>query len=69
MHLVYYIYIYIYICVCVCVCVCIAQMIRMLTNGSGDQSLISGWVIPKTQKIVLDASLLNIQHYKERIKG
>ena len=26
-------------------------------------------VIPKTQKMVLDASLLNTQHYKERIKG
>ena len=28
-----------------------------------------GRVIPKTQKIVLDASLLNTQHYKVRIKG
>ena len=26
-------------------------------------------VIPKTQKMVLDASLLNTQHYKVRIKG
>ena len=28
-----------------------------------------GRVIPKTQKIVLDASLLNTQHYKVWIKG
>ena len=30
---------------------------------------IPGWVIPKTQKMVLDASLLNTQHYKVQIKG
>ena len=30
---------------------------------------VPGWVIPKTQKMVLDASLLNTQHYKVRIKG
>ena len=35
----------------------------------GDQGSIPGWVIPKTQKMVLDASLLNTQHYKVRIKG
>ena len=34
------------------------------TEGS-----ISGRVIPKTQKMVLDAALLNTQHYKVRIKG
>ena len=28
-----------------------------------------GRVIPKTQKMVLDSSLLNTQHYKIRIKG
>ena len=28
-----------------------------------------GRVIPKTQKMVLDAALLNTQHYKVRIKG
>ena len=57
-----YIYIYIYMCVCVCVCVCV-------TNGAGDRSPIPGRVITKTQKMVLDAALLNTQHYKERIKG
>ena len=30
---------------------------------------ISVWVIPKTQKMVLDAALLNTQLYKVRIKG
>ena len=30
---------------------------------------VLGRVIPKTQKMVLDASLLNTQHYKVRIKG
>ena len=30
---------------------------------------IPGWVIPKTQKMVLDAALFNTQHYKIWIKG
>ena len=38
-------------------------MIRK-TGGS-----IPGRVIPKTQKMVLDAALLKTQHYKVRIKG
>ena len=42
---------------------------RVFTNGPGDQGSISGRVIPKTQKMELDASLLNYQHYKVRIKG
>ena len=41
----------------------------MFANGPGDLGSIPGRVIPKTQKMVLDASLLNIQHYKVRIKG
>ena len=43
-------------------------MSRMFTKGVGDQGSIPGRVIPKTQIIVLDAALLNIQHYKVRIK-
>ena len=39
-------------------------MVRVLANGPGDQGSITGRVIPKTQKIVFDASLLNTQHYK-----
>ena len=38
-------------------------------NGLEDQGSIPGWVIPKTQKIVLDATLLSTRHYKVRIKG
>ena len=41
----------------------------MFANGPGDLGSIPGRVIPKTQKLVLDASLLNTQHYKVRIKG
>ena len=43
--------------------------VRVLANGPGDRGLIPGRVIPKTQKMVLDASLLNTQHYKVCIKG
>ena len=35
----------------------------------GDGVHTKGQVIPKTQKMVLDAGLLNTQHYKLRIKG
>ena len=35
----------------------------------GDFGLIVGRVIPKTQKMILDISLLNILHYKAWIKG
>ena len=38
-------------------------------NGPGDRGLIPARVIPKTQKMVLEAALLNTQHYKVRIKG
>ena len=41
----------------------------MFINGPGDQGSSSGWVISKTQKIVLDATLLNTQHYRVWIKG
>ena len=44
-------------------------MSRVFANGLGDQSSIPGQVIPKTQKMVLDAALFNTQHYKVRIKG
>ena len=42
---------------------------RVFTNGPGDGSSIPSQVIPKTQKMVLDASLLNTQHYKVRINS
>ena len=41
----------------------------VFANGLGDLGSIPGWVIPKTQKMVLDASLLNTEHYKLQIKG
>ena len=44
-------------------------MSRVFTNGPGDRGSISGRVIRNTQKIVLDAALLNTQHYKVWIKG
>ena len=42
---------------------------RMFANGPRDRGSIPGRVIPKTQKMVFDAALLNTQHYKVRIKG
>ena len=44
-------------------------MSRVFANGPGDQGSIPGRVIPKTQKMVLDAALLNTQYYKVRIKS
>ena len=44
-------------------------MLRVFANGPGDLGSIPGRVLPKTQKMLLDASLLNRQHYKVRIKG
>ena len=44
-------------------------MSRVFANGPEDQGSIPGRVIPKTQKMVLDAALLNIQHYKVCIQG
>ena len=44
-------------------------MSRVFTNGPGDRGSIPGRIIPKTQKMVLDAYLLNTHHYKVRVKG
>ena len=40
-----------------------------LAYGLEDQGSISGRIIPKTQKVVLDISLLNTRHYKVCFKG
>ena len=40
----------------------------MFTNGPGGRGSILSRVIPKRPKIVLDAALLNTQHYKLLIK-
>ena len=44
-------------------------MVRVFANGLWDLGSIPDRAIPKTQKMVLDATLLNTQHYKVRIKG
>ena len=62
MHQHYYYYYYYYV-------PDIGLAVRVFANGPGDLGSIPGRVIPKTQKMVLDASLLNTQHYKVRIKG
>ena len=41
----------------------------MFANGLRDLGSIPGCVIPKTLKMVLDASLLNTQQYKISIEG
>ena len=43
------------------------QAINLMSPGGWGST--RGRVIPKTQKMVLDAALLNSQHYKIRIKG
>ena len=55
---------YIYILDCT-----IGLMSRVFANGPVDWGSIPGRVIPNTQKMVLDITLLNTQHYKVRIKG
>ena len=42
--------------------------VRVSSNSPGDQGSTPGRVIPKAQKMVLDPSLLNTQHYKVWIK-
>ena len=47
----------------------IGQMSREFANGPGHLGSIPDRVIPKTQKMVLDAALLNTWYYKIQIKG
>ena len=42
----------------------IGLMGRVFANAPGDQGSISGRAIPKIQKMILDAVLLNTQHYQ-----
>ena len=44
-------------------------MVRVFANGLGDLGSIPSRVISKTQKMIVDVTLLNTQHYKVRIKG
>ena len=48
--------------------VLISLMSKVFANGAGDRVSIPGRFIPKTQKMVLDATLINTQHYKVVIK-
>ena len=41
---------------------------RVFAKGPGDLGSISGRVIPKTLKMVLDTSLLNTQQYKGKVE-
>ena len=44
-------------------------MSRVFAKGPGDRGSIPGGIIPKTQKMVLDAALFNTQYYKVGTKG
>ena len=44
-------------------------MNRVFANGPEDWGSIPGRVIPKTQKMVLDVALFNVQHYKVKDQG
>ena len=44
-------------------------MVRVFANGPEDPCSFPGRVLPKIQKMVLDATLLSTQHYKVKIKG
>ena len=63
-----YIYIFIYIYIYIYNWA-MSLMSRVFANGPGDRGSIPARVIPKIQKMVLDAALLSTQHYKVRIKG
>ena len=47
----------------------IGLAVIVFANGPGERGSIPSRVIPKTQKMVLDASLLNTQYYEVWIKG
>ena len=47
----------------------IGLMSRVFANGPGDQGSIPNQVIPKSQKMVLDAALFSTQQYKGRTMG
>ena len=46
----------------------LGQISSVFANGLEDRGSVPGRVIPKTQKMAIDAVLLNTQHYKVRIK-
>ena len=48
---------------------CYELMSRVLANGPGNQGSVPGRVMPKTQKMILVATLFNSLLYKVRIKS
>ena len=72
---------YIYACVCLCIYIYarihiglfvyqpICLMSKIFANGPVERGPIPGRVILKTQKTVLDSSLLSTRYYKICIKG
>ena len=42
--------------------------VRVFASGPGDRGSVSGWVIRKTQKAVLDTSMLNTQHFNGKVE-
>ena len=56
-------------CECVCIKMVCILMSRVFASGPADLGSVPGRVIQKTQKMVLDDSLLSTQHYKVCIKG
>ena len=43
-------------------------MVTVFANGPGGWGSIPGRAIPKTQKMVFDAALLNTQQYEVKVK-
>ena len=57
------------VCVCACVCMLCMGVYARMSAYVCVCGCITSRVIPKTQKMVLDASLLNTLHYEVWIKG
>ena len=47
----------------------IYTMVWVFTNSPGDRGSVPGRIMPKTEKMILDASLFNTKHYKVRIES
>ena len=63
------VYIYLSIYIYIYIHQAIGLMMSVLSNGLCDQGLIPGWILQKTQKRVLDPTLLNsIIKYGSRVK-
>ena len=63
-----YVFVDIYVSVCGDIYIYVCVYTYIFAYGPVDWDSIPGQVIPKTQKRVLDVSLLNTQYYKVQIK-